>query len=128
MDVYESGLYFQPPSFDGQAAPPPLEAYCTPRREVEDEDDLIVMRFRENKACFLFRQDGFVMREEKYHYERRTEALSYLWEWRWANRHIPEYFLSHGTYGHEEPYDALLAAVVEDVSLGDPGDDSVIFG
>jgi hypothetical protein len=60
--------------------------------------------------------------------EGRIEALSYLWEWRWANRHIPEYFLSHGTLGHEAPYDALLSAVVEDVSLGDPGDDNYIFG
>jgi hypothetical protein len=127
VDIYSSGTYHQPSIF-GLASVPPSGAYCIPRREVEEEDDLIVMRYRENKARFLFRQDGFKMRNEMYRLEHRVEALNYLWEWRLANSHIPESFLINGTYGHKVPYDALLSAVVEDVSLGDPGDENYVFG
>ncbi len=125
IDDYLSGAFNYP---FGPPVPPPASVYSTPRRHVEDEDDLIVMRFRENKACSLFRQDGFRMRCEMYRSEKRVEALNYLWERRLANNHIPIDFLMNGTLGHEEPIDALLAAVVEDVSLGDPGDENYIFG
>lgn len=83
----------------GNPGAPPANIYGVPRRLVEDEDDLIVMRYREDKICSLFRQDGFLTRAEIYRVRQRTETLNYLWEWRMANEHIPESFLMHGTYG-----------------------------
>jgi hypothetical protein len=36
-----------------------------------------------------------------------------------VNQHIPEIYLTEGTRMYEPPSDALLAAIVQDVELGD---------
>ncbi len=101
----------------GPSVPPPKN-YVVPRREVE-EDDLIVARIRENQICSLFRQDGFQAREEMYVRQEKFEALKYLRWWRDLNQHIPARFLMKGTGDYEPPADALLAAIIQDVDMGD---------
>jgi hypothetical protein len=98
---------------------PPRSEYIIPRRKITNEDVLVVERAKENKLCALFRQDGYQLRAELYKEERKWESLRYLRLWRMVNQHIPELYISEGTRLFEPPEDALLAAIVEDVDLGE---------
>ncbi len=113
--AYEDDIYLpstRPP------VPSPGE-YIIPRRKILDEDALIVERAKEDRICFLFRQDGYQTRAGLYQFQRKWKSLRYLRLWRMVNQHIPELYISEGTRGFEVPEDALLAAIVEDVDLGD---------
>ncbi len=98
---------------------PPLSEYTVPRRRISNEDVLIVERGKEDWLCELFRQDGFAFRSELYKNEGKQSSMRYLRLWRMVNQHIPEIYLTEGTRMYEPPSDALLAAIVQDVELGD---------
>jgi hypothetical protein len=101
---------------------PPSSEYIIPRRKITNEDVLIVERAKEEKLCALFRQDGFFFRSELYKNENNLNSMRYLRLWRMVNQHIPEFYLTEGTRLYEPPEDALLAAIVEDVILGEESD------
>jgi hypothetical protein len=117
INDYAAGDWSSFDTLSGPTVPPP-RSYVVPRREVE-EDDLIVTRIRENQICSLFRQDGFREREKMYIEQEKYKALDYLRWWRDLNQHIPSLFLMEGTREHEPPVDALLAAIIQDVDMGD---------
>jgi hypothetical protein len=102
----------------GPLVPSPKE-YVIPRREILDEDELIVARIRENQICTLFRQEGFKFREKMYVEQGKSAALSYLRWWFGENQHIPKPFLLSGTRDYESPADPLCAAIIQDVDMGD---------
>lgn len=101
---------------------PPPSAYLIPRRKITNEDVLLVERTKEDKLCALFRQDGYSFRVALYTAENKNVSLRYLRLWRMVNQHLPEFYLTEGTRLYEPPEDALLAAIVEDVELGDESD------
>ncbi len=117
LDDYASEGWSSLDTMLGPSVPHP-KSYVVPRREV-DEDELIVTRIRENQICSLFRQDGFKAREEMYIEQEKWEALKYLHWWAELNAHIPPLFLMSGTRDYEPPADALLAAIIQDVDMGD---------
>ncbi len=98
---------------------PPSSEYIVPRRRITNEDVLIVERGKEEKLCALFRQDGYSFRSELYTSENKLSSIRYLRLWRMVNQHIPEFYITEGTRLYEPPEDALLAAIVEDVDLGE---------
>jgi hypothetical protein len=98
---------------------PPRNEYLIPRRKITNEDVLIVERAKEDRLCALFRQDGYAFRAELYKSESKWSSLRFLRLWRMVNQHIPEIYLTEGTRSYEPPEDALLAAIVEDVELGE---------
>jgi hypothetical protein len=105
---------------DSNRPPVPDKAeYVVPRRKILNEDVLIAERAKEDYLCSLFRSDGYQLRAQLYREQGKWESLRYLRLWRMINQHIPEFYISEGTRGFEPPVDALLAAVVEDVDLGD---------
>jgi hypothetical protein len=101
---------------------PPVPAaheYVIPRRKIVNDDVLTVEREKEDQICALFRADGYQFRAGLYREIGKEKELRYLRLWRMVNQHIPEFYISEGTRNFEPPVDALLAAIVEDVELGD---------